>query len=112
MGPIEGHFASECRKPKENKAFIGRAWSDSEDGDERQNDATCLMAIDSQEIVSKPFSSNNDLDIVDLQKENGELLRFNKDFTKTFEKILKEKPLLESEKSKLLSKVNELELEV
>ncbi|GKC15988.1 UBN2 domain-containing protein [Tanacetum coccineum] len=31
---IEGHFASECRKPKENKAFIGGAWSDSEDGDE------------------------------------------------------------------------------
>ncbi|GKD79029.1 hypothetical protein Tco_1341650, partial [Tanacetum coccineum] len=24
----------ECRKPKENKAFIGGAWSDSEDGDE------------------------------------------------------------------------------
>nr|GEV45846.1 hypothetical protein [Tanacetum cinerariifolium] len=31
---IEGHFASECRKPKENKAFMGGAWSDSEDGDE------------------------------------------------------------------------------
>nr|GEU59922.1 zf-CCHC domain-containing protein/DUF4219 domain-containing protein/UBN2 domain-containing protein [Tanacetum cinerariifolium] len=30
----EGHFASECRKPKEKKAFIGGAWSDSEDGDE------------------------------------------------------------------------------
>ncbi|GJY04729.1 DUF4219 domain-containing protein [Tanacetum coccineum] len=44
---IEGHFASECRKPKENKAFVGGTWSDSEDGDEHQNDATCLMAIDS-----------------------------------------------------------------
>ncbi|GKD91280.1 zf-CCHC domain-containing protein, partial [Tanacetum coccineum] len=43
---IEGHFANECRKPKENKAFIGGAWSDSEDGDEHQNDATCLMEID------------------------------------------------------------------
>ncbi|GKC16700.1 zf-CCHC domain-containing protein, partial [Tanacetum coccineum] len=31
---IEGHFASECRKPKENKDFMGGAWSDSEDGDE------------------------------------------------------------------------------
>ncbi|GJS16522.1 hypothetical protein Tco_0410994 [Tanacetum coccineum] len=37
---IEGHFASECRKPKENKDFIGGAWSDSEDGKEHQNDAT------------------------------------------------------------------------
>ncbi|GJX77783.1 zf-CCHC domain-containing protein [Tanacetum coccineum] len=44
---IEGHFASECRKPKENKTFTVGAWSDSEDGDEHQNDATCLMAIDS-----------------------------------------------------------------
>nr|GEZ26228.1 hypothetical protein [Tanacetum cinerariifolium] len=30
----KGHFASECRNPKEIKAFIGGAWSDSEDGDE------------------------------------------------------------------------------
>nr|GEV54906.1 hypothetical protein [Tanacetum cinerariifolium] len=50
---IEGHFASECRKPKENKAFVGGAWSDSEDGDEQPNDATCLMAIDSQEVCLK-----------------------------------------------------------
>nr|GEY46205.1 hypothetical protein [Tanacetum cinerariifolium] len=54
---IESHFASECRKPKENKAFVGGSWSDSEDGDEQPNDATCLMDIDSQEIVSKPSSS-------------------------------------------------------
>ncbi|GJS19222.1 hypothetical protein Tco_0447854 [Tanacetum coccineum] len=31
---IEGRFASESRKPKENKAFKGGSWSDSEDGDE------------------------------------------------------------------------------
>ncbi|GJV06827.1 retrovirus-related pol polyprotein from transposon TNT 1-94 [Tanacetum coccineum] len=72
---IEGHFASECRKTKENKAFVGGAWSDSEDGDEHQNDATCLMAIESQEEVSKPSSSNYDLNIIDLNKENEELLR-------------------------------------
>ncbi|GJZ37010.1 DUF4219 domain-containing protein [Tanacetum coccineum] len=82
---IEGHFASECRKPKENKAFIGGAWSDSEDGDEQPNDSTCLMAIDSQEVVSKPSSLINDLNIIELQKENEELLEFNKDFSKTFE---------------------------
>ncbi|GJQ89968.1 hypothetical protein Tco_0001107 [Tanacetum coccineum] len=28
----EGDFIGECPKPEENKAFIGRAWSDSEDG--------------------------------------------------------------------------------
>nr|GEU81414.1 hypothetical protein [Tanacetum cinerariifolium] len=34
FGKGRGHFASEYRKPKENKAFMGGAWSDSEDGDE------------------------------------------------------------------------------
>ncbi|GKA92275.1 retrovirus-related pol polyprotein from transposon TNT 1-94, partial [Tanacetum coccineum] len=81
---IEGHFASECRNPKENKAFVRGAWSDSEDGDKHQNDATCLMVIDSQEVVSKPSSSNITLNIIDLQKENEEILKFNKDFAKTF----------------------------
>ncbi|GJW14031.1 hypothetical protein Tco_0018164 [Tanacetum coccineum] len=57
---IECHFASECRKPKENKAFVGGAWSDSEDGDKHQNDTTCLMAIKSQEVQTKPSTSNND----------------------------------------------------
>ncbi|GJR92817.1 retrotransposon protein [Tanacetum coccineum] len=109
---IEGHFASECKKPKENKAFIGGAWSDNEDGNEHQNDATCLMAIDSQEVVSKPSSSNNTLNIIDLQNENEELIKFNKDFTKTFEKLLNEKRSLESKNSKLSSKINDLEIEV
>ncbi|GJZ18618.1 retrovirus-related pol polyprotein from transposon TNT 1-94 [Tanacetum coccineum] len=54
-----GHFISECPKPKENKAFVGGAWSDSKDGTEPQNNATCLMEIDSQEVLSKPSSSNN-----------------------------------------------------
>nr|GEU58689.1 hypothetical protein [Tanacetum cinerariifolium] len=46
---IEGHFASECRKPKENMAFSEGAYSDNKDGDEQLNDTTCLMAIDSEE---------------------------------------------------------------
>ncbi|GKF59037.1 zf-CCHC domain-containing protein, partial [Tanacetum coccineum] len=71
----EGHFIGECPKPKENKAFVGGAWSDSEDGNKPQNDTTCLIAIDSQEVLSKPSSSNNDLDIIDLQKENEEILK-------------------------------------
>ncbi|GKC14017.1 hypothetical protein Tco_1010799 [Tanacetum coccineum] len=109
---VECHFASECRKPKENKGFIRGAWSDSEDGNEHQYDATCLMEIDSQEVVSKPSSPNNDLNIVDLQKENEQLLKFNKDFTKTFEKLLKEKHTLEDNNSKLSNKINDLQIEV
>ncbi|GJU57895.1 putative ribonuclease H-like domain-containing protein [Tanacetum coccineum] len=46
----EGHFIGECPKPKENKAFVGGAGSDSEDGNEPQNDTACLIAIDSQEF--------------------------------------------------------------
>ncbi|GJV11820.1 hypothetical protein Tco_1353361 [Tanacetum coccineum] len=44
---IEVHFPSDCRKPNENKAFVGGAWSDSEDGNELQNDIICFMAIES-----------------------------------------------------------------
>ncbi|GKB72451.1 hypothetical protein Tco_0933863 [Tanacetum coccineum] len=98
------------RKPKENNAFVGGAWSNSEEGDEHQNDATCLMEIDSQEVVSKPSSFNIDLNIIYLQKENEELLKFNKEFTKTFEKLLKEKCALEDKNSKLSSKINGLEI--
>ncbi|GJZ43159.1 hypothetical protein Tco_0590414, partial [Tanacetum coccineum] len=47
----KNHFIGECPKPKKNKAFIGGAWSDSEDGNEPQKEAKCLMAIDSQEVV-------------------------------------------------------------
>nr|GEU41747.1 zf-CCHC domain-containing protein/DUF4219 domain-containing protein/UBN2 domain-containing protein [Tanacetum cinerariifolium] len=43
----ECHFISEFPKAKENKDFIGRALSDSEDDDEPQNDAICLKAVDS-----------------------------------------------------------------
>ncbi|GKB87831.1 retrovirus-related pol polyprotein from transposon TNT 1-94 [Tanacetum coccineum] len=107
---IEGHFSSECKNPKENKDFVGGAWSDSEDGNEPQNDATCLMENGSQEVQPNPSISNNDLDIVDLQKENEELLKFNKDFTKTFKKLLKEKRSLENENSKLLNKLMILNL--
>ncbi|GJT66991.1 hypothetical protein Tco_1018471 [Tanacetum coccineum] len=46
------------------------------------------------------------------QHENEELLRFNEDFTKTFEKLLKEKRTLKDKNSKLSSKINDLEMEV
>nr|GEW57830.1 hypothetical protein [Tanacetum cinerariifolium] len=37
----EGHFIGECPKSKENKMFIRGAWSDSENDNEPQKDATC-----------------------------------------------------------------------
>nr|GEU56788.1 UBN2 domain-containing protein [Tanacetum cinerariifolium] len=47
---IEGHFSSECRKPKKNKAFIGGTLSDSEDNDEPQNDITCNNQVKDNKI--------------------------------------------------------------
>nr|GEW12144.1 hypothetical protein [Tanacetum cinerariifolium] len=43
----EGHFIGEYPKPKEKNGNVGGAWSDSEDDNELQKDAT--MALDSQE---------------------------------------------------------------
>ncbi|GJX00232.1 hypothetical protein Tco_0184145, partial [Tanacetum coccineum] len=65
-----------------------------------------------KEVVSKSSSSSIDLNIIYLQKENEELLQFNKDFTKTFEKLLKGKRALEDKNLKLASKINDLEIEV
>ncbi|GJR08418.1 retrovirus-related pol polyprotein from transposon TNT 1-94 [Tanacetum coccineum] len=100
----KNHLASKCPKPN-NKSFIGVTWSDSEEDDEP---LTCQMAIDSQEVQPNPCISN----IINLQKENEELLKFSKDLLKTYEKLLQEKHILEKERSKLSSKVKELELEV
>ncbi|GKC53571.1 putative ribonuclease H-like domain-containing protein, partial [Tanacetum coccineum] len=44
----KNHFVYDCPKAKMKKAFIGGAWSDSEDGDQMEKDATCLMMIGSQ----------------------------------------------------------------
>ncbi|GJZ60839.1 hypothetical protein Tco_0616655, partial [Tanacetum coccineum] len=84
----------------------------AEDDNKPQQDAICLMVIDSQEVHPKPSTSNNNVDLHELQNENEELLKFNNDFAKTFEKLLKEKRSLESEQSKLLNKINDLEFKV
>ncbi|GJR93094.1 putative ribonuclease H-like domain-containing protein [Tanacetum coccineum] len=47
----KNHFVYDCLKAKMKKAFIGGAWSDSEDGDQMEKDATCLMMIGSQKGV-------------------------------------------------------------
>ncbi|GJZ02267.1 hypothetical protein Tco_0520228 [Tanacetum coccineum] len=108
---VKNHLADNCPKPN-NKAFVRVTWSNSEDGDEPRNDATCIMAIDSQEVQPNPSISNNDSNIINLQKENQELLKFSKDFSKTYKKLLQEKRAIEKEHSKFFSKVNELKLDV
>ncbi|GJQ98850.1 hypothetical protein Tco_0521835 [Tanacetum coccineum] len=69
-------------KAQGEQGFCWKSLEMSEDGDEPQNDATCLMVIDSQEVQPKSSTSNN------------------------------KKRSLENEKSKLLSKISDLEIKV
>nr|GEU30629.1 zf-CCHC domain-containing protein/UBN2 domain-containing protein [Tanacetum cinerariifolium] len=49
------HLIGECSKPQQNKdqkAFVGGSWSDSEDeAEDKTNDETCLMAPSSNEVL-------------------------------------------------------------
>ncbi|GJS66781.1 zf-CCHC domain-containing protein [Tanacetum coccineum] len=58
----KNHLIDNCPKPNRNKAFIRVAWSDNEDGDEPPNDATCLMAINSQEIMARDLIMKSNLE--------------------------------------------------
>ncbi|GKF27571.1 putative reverse transcriptase domain-containing protein, partial [Tanacetum coccineum] len=44
----KNHFIDDCPRAKVKKAFVGGAWSNSEDGDQIEKGATCLTAIGSQ----------------------------------------------------------------
>ncbi|GKC45387.1 hypothetical protein Tco_1063109 [Tanacetum coccineum] len=72
-----------------------KTWRNIEDGDEQLNDETCLMAIDSQEVVSKPSNSNINLNYIDLQKENEELLNKINDLEIEVEKLVNDKEVIE-----------------
>ncbi|GJY35578.1 hypothetical protein Tco_0420956, partial [Tanacetum coccineum] len=59
---------------KENKDFVHGAWSDSEDGDQKEKNKTCLMALGSQRENIDPSKFNNNLNIDELQDNNDELI--------------------------------------
>ncbi|GKD97340.1 hypothetical protein Tco_1381237 [Tanacetum coccineum] len=61
----KNHFVDDCSKAKMKKAFFGGAWSDREDGDQMEKDATCLMAINSQKVNLN--SSQLDNNVNELQ---------------------------------------------
>ena len=96
---------------KKNKAFVGGAWSDSEDDEQPPKEATCLMAQEKLEVPLNSSSFKN-LDIIDLQKENEKLNKFNDDFKKKIEIVVKEKHRLEQEQVKFNETINELKNEV
>ncbi|GJS73917.1 zf-CCHC domain-containing protein [Tanacetum coccineum] len=58
------HLIGDCLKPprnKDQKAFIGGSWSDSEnDAEDKTNDETCLMAQSSNKVtLNSSYYSDN-----------------------------------------------------
>ncbi|GKB05685.1 zf-CCHC domain-containing protein [Tanacetum coccineum] len=110
------HLIGDCPKPsrnKDQKAFIGGSWSDSEnDAEDKTNDETCLMAQSSNEVTlnSSYYSDNaSSLDNDTMQIEYDSLCEISlKIINKN--KILKTKrDLLEKEILELNEKIKKLE---
>ncbi|GJV96776.1 zf-CCHC domain-containing protein [Tanacetum coccineum] len=110
------HLIGDYPKPsrnKDQKAFTGGSWSDSEnDAEDKTNDETCLMAQSSNEVTLKSsFYSDNasSLDNDNMQIEYDSLCEISlKIINKN--KILKTKSdLLEKEILELNEKINKLE---
>ncbi|GJV07862.1 zf-CCHC domain-containing protein [Tanacetum coccineum] len=110
------HLIGDCPKPprnKDQKAFIGGSWSDSEnDAEDKTNDETCLMAQSSNEVTlnSSYYSDNaSSLDNDSMQIEYDSLCEISlKIINKN--KILKTKrDLLEKEVLELNEKIKKLE---
>ncbi|GJX65751.1 zf-CCHC domain-containing protein [Tanacetum coccineum] len=73
------HLIGDCPKPPRNKdqeAFIGGSWSDSEnDAEDKTNDETCLMAQSSNEVTLKSYyysdkASSLDNDSMQIEYDN------------------------------------------
>ncbi|GJT97731.1 hypothetical protein Tco_1093249, partial [Tanacetum coccineum] len=110
------HLIGDCPKTsrnKDQKAFIGGSWSDSEnDAEDKTNDETCLMAQLSNEVTSySSYYSDNasSLDNDNMQIEYDSLCEISlKIINKN--KILKTKrDILEKEILKLNEKIKKLE---
>ncbi|GKF20064.1 zf-CCHC domain-containing protein [Tanacetum coccineum] len=78
------HLIGDCPKPtlnKDQKAFIGGSWSDSEiDAEDKTNDETCLMAQSSNEVTlnSSYYSDNaSSLDNDTMQIEYDSLCKIS-----------------------------------
>ncbi|GKB43353.1 zf-CCHC domain-containing protein [Tanacetum coccineum] len=110
------HLIGDCpniSRNKDQKAFIGGSWSDSEnDAEDKTNDETCLMAQSSNEVTlnSSYYSDNaSSLDNDNMQIKYDSLCEISlKIINKN--KILKTKrDLLEKENLELNEKIKKLE---
>nr|GEV25034.1 retrovirus-related Pol polyprotein from transposon TNT 1-94 [Tanacetum cinerariifolium] len=117
------HLIGDCPKTscnKDQKAFIGGSWSDSEnDAEDKTNDETCLMAQSSNEVTlnSSCYSDNtSSLDNDNMQIEYDILCEIslkiiNKNKILKTKRDLLEKEILElNEKIKKLEKSKEIQM--
>ncbi|GJU07888.1 hypothetical protein Tco_1124318 [Tanacetum coccineum] len=117
------YLIGNCPKPsrnKDQKAFIGGSWSDSEnDAEDKTNDETCLMAQSSNEVtLNSSFYSDNasSLDNDSMQIECDSLCEIslkiiNKNKILKTKRDLLEKEILElNEKIKKLERSKEIEI--
>ncbi|GJR65493.1 zf-CCHC domain-containing protein [Tanacetum coccineum] len=102
------HLIGECPKQlkyQNQRAFVGGAWSDSDDDEEEKTkDEKCLMAKDSNEVLSETeyFSDNqSSLDENDVDNEYSRLCKLGL-------KVMTKNKTLKQAKIKLENKVLEL----
>ena len=76
-----------------------------------EEDETCLMALESQDVNLNTSNFDNVLNIHGLQDSNDELIKINNDFVKTIKTLSKEKVFVEIKRIKFINKINRLELD-
>ncbi|GJT58424.1 zf-CCHC domain-containing protein [Tanacetum coccineum] len=110
------HLIGDCPKPsrnKDQKAFIGGSWSDSEnDAEDKTNDETYLMAQSSNEVtLNYSYYSDNasSLDNYNMQLEYDNLCEISLKIINKNKTLKTKRDLLEKEVLELNEKVKKLE---
>ncbi|GKC78576.1 zf-CCHC domain-containing protein [Tanacetum coccineum] len=109
------HFIGECPKQlkyQNQKAFVGGSWSDSnDDEEEKTKDEKCLMAKDSNEVLSETEYFSDDQSLLDENDLDNEYSRICKLGLKVMakNKTLKQAKIeLENVSLKILSRTMEV----
>ncbi|GJT79250.1 zf-CCHC domain-containing protein [Tanacetum coccineum] len=110
------HLIGECPKQlkyQNQRAFVGGAWSDSDDDEEEKTkDEKCLMAKDSNEVLSETeyFSDNqSSLDKNDIDNEYSRLCKLGLKVMAKNKTLKQAKIKLENEVLELKDKLSRLE---
>lgn len=67
-------------------SLVGVVWRNCNDEDHSRGEVSFLTTLEALEVTSNPSSSNNNLDIHRLQKENEKLIKLNEHILRDIEK--------------------------